>query len=193
MPVQYSFVAYPNDQLGQGNSAQIAQDGRFVASHAGKYSIIARSGAIQTTLNITVQPRNIRRNLEVVGKGIVPDVKTSDLWVWEGIDGRDYAITGTWGARGEAFLWDVTDPSNIHTIDTVYKLEPGNTFQRFDFVSIGSKKIRGTRVFLPLGARGTPPTHQRSGMRTHTGNQEINFFLLVCPRKHDEADLLSYF
>ena len=52
MPVQYSFVAYPNDQLGQGNSAQIAQDGRFVASHAGKYSIIARSGAIQTTLNI---------------------------------------------------------------------------------------------------------------------------------------------
>ncbi len=119
MPVQYSFVAYPNDQLGQGNSAQIAQDGRFVASHAGKYSIIARSGAIQTTLNITVQPRNIRRNLEVVGKGIVPDVKTSDLWVWEGIDGRDYAITGTWGARGEAFLWDVTDPRNIHTIDTV--------------------------------------------------------------------------
>tara|TARA_B100000575_G_scaffold26260_1_gene17743 strand:- start:15503 stop:17539 length:2037 start_codon:yes stop_codon:yes gene_type:complete len=119
MPVQYSFVAYPNDQSGQGNSAQIAQDGRFVASHAGKYSIIASSGAIQTTLNITVQPRNIRRSLEVVGKGIVPDVKTSDLWVWEGIDGRDYAITGTWGARGEAFLWDVTDPSNIHTIDTV--------------------------------------------------------------------------
>ena len=119
MPVQYSFIAYPNDQLGQGNSAQIAQDGRFVASHAGKYSIIARSGAIQTTLNITVQPRNIRRSLEVVGKGIVPDVKTSDLWVWEGIDGRDYAITGTWGARGEAFLWDVTDPSTIHTIDTV--------------------------------------------------------------------------
>ena len=119
MPVQYSFVAYPNDQLGQGNSAQITQDGRFVASHAGKYSIIASSGAIQTTLNITVQPRNIRRSLEVVGKGIVPDVKTSDLWVWEGIDGRDYAITGTWGARGEAFLWDVTEPSNLHTIDTV--------------------------------------------------------------------------
>lgn len=119
MPVQYSFIAYPNDKLGQGNSAQIAQDGRFVASHAGKYSIIARSGAIQTIMNITVQPRNIRRSLEVVGKGIVPDVKTSDLWVWEGVDGSDYAITGTWGARGEAFLWDVTDPSNIHTIDTV--------------------------------------------------------------------------
>lgn len=119
MPVQYSFIAYPDDQLGQGSSAQIAQDGRFVANHSGKYSIIARSGAIQVTLNISVEPRNVRRSLEVVGKGIVPDVKTSDLWVWEGVDGRDYAITGTWGARGEAFLWDVTDPSNIHTIDTV--------------------------------------------------------------------------
>ena len=119
MPVQYSFIAYPDDQLGQGSSAQIAQDGRFVANHAGKYSIIARSGAIQATMNISVQPRKVRRNLEVVGKGIVPDVKTSDLWVWEGVDGRDYAITGTWGARGEAFLWDVTDPTNIHTIDTV--------------------------------------------------------------------------
>ena len=119
MPVQYSFVAYPDDQLGQGSSAQIAQDGRFVANHPGKYSIIARSGAIQGTMNITVEPRKVRRSLEVVGKGIVPDVKTSDLWVWEGVDGRDYAITGTWGARGEAFLWDVTDPSNIHTIDTV--------------------------------------------------------------------------
>ena len=119
MPVQYSFMAYPDDQLGQGSSAQIAQDGRFVANHPGKYSIIARSGAIQVTMNITVEPRMVRRSLEVVGKGIVPDVKTSDLWVWEGVDGRDYAITGTWGARGEAFLWDITDPSNIHTIDTV--------------------------------------------------------------------------
>ncbi len=119
MPVQYSFVAYPDDQLGQGSSAQIAQDGRFVANHPGKYSIIARSGPIQGTMNITVEPRKVRRSLEVVGKGIVPDVKTSDLWIWEGVDGRDYAITGTWGARGEAFLWDVTDPSNIHTIDTV--------------------------------------------------------------------------
>lgn len=119
MPVQFSFIAYPNDQLGQGSSAQIAQDGRFVANHPGKYTIIARSGAIQATMNISVEPRKVRRSLEVVGKGIVPDVKTSDLWVWEGVDGRDYAITGTWGARGEAFLWDVTDPTNIHTIDTV--------------------------------------------------------------------------
>ena len=36
--------------------------------------------------------------------------------VWEGTDGRDYAITGTWGADGHAFFWDVTDPSNIEKL-----------------------------------------------------------------------------
>ena len=40
----------------------------------------------------------------------------------------------------------------VHTIDAVYKLEPDNTFQLFDFVSADSKQIRGTQVFLPLGA-----------------------------------------
>ena len=47
------------------------------------------------------------------------DVHTSDLWIWEGTDGRDYAVTGTWGANGEAYFWDVTDPANMSIIDTV--------------------------------------------------------------------------
>ena len=57
--------------------------------------------------------------LKLVGHGPVLDVFTSDLWVWEGIDGRDYAVTGTWGANGDAFFWDVTDPENMKAIDTV--------------------------------------------------------------------------
>lgn len=118
-PVSYSFIAKPDDDLGQGASALIEQDGRFVANHPGKYTVLARVGNVFSEFTFRVVPRNVRQPVTVVGKGIVPDVKTSDLWVWEGIDGRDYAITGTWGARGEAFFWDVTDPTNIHTIDTV--------------------------------------------------------------------------
>ncbi|NBW71102.1 MAG: hypothetical protein EBR32_06840, partial [Bacteroidetes bacterium] len=97
-PIQYSYIAYPDDQLGQGSSAQIAQDGRFVANDPGHYTLVARSGNLINEITIRVDARKVRRSLEVVGKGIVPDVKTSDLWVWEGVDGRDYAITGTWGA-----------------------------------------------------------------------------------------------
>jgi hypothetical protein len=119
MPVTYAFTASPDDDLGQGASALIEQDGRFVANHPGKYTVLARSGNMVSETTFRVVYRNAERPLTVVGKGIVPDVKTSDLWVWEGVDGRDYAVTGTWGARGEAFFWDVTDPTNIHTIDTV--------------------------------------------------------------------------
>lgn len=118
-PVNYAFIATPDDNLGQGASALIEQDGRFVANHPGKYTILARSGNNVEETSIRVVYRNVQRPVQVVGQGIVPDVKTSDLWIWEGVDGRDYAVTGTWGARGEAFFWDVTDPSNIFTIDTV--------------------------------------------------------------------------
>ncbi|MGB0346755.1 MAG: LVIVD repeat-containing protein, partial [Balneolaceae bacterium] len=119
VPVSYSYIVQPDDNLGQGASALIEQDGKFVANHTGVYTVMARSGSVFAETTFRVVYRNVQRPLEVVGKGIVPDVKTSDLWVWEGVDGRDYAVTGTWGARGEAFFWDVTDPTNIHTIDTV--------------------------------------------------------------------------
>ncbi len=119
IPVSYSYIVHLDDNLGQGASALIEQDGKFVANHTGIYTVMARSGNEFAEVTFRVVYRNVQRPLEVVGKGIVPDVKTSDLWVWEGVDGRDYAVTGTWGARGEAFFWDVTDPTNIHTIDTV--------------------------------------------------------------------------
>jgi len=119
VPVSYSFMVKPDDNLGQGASALIEQDGKFVANKTGTYTVMARSGNEFAETTFRVVYRNVQRPIEVVGKGIVSDVKTSDLWVWEGVDGRDYAVTGTWGARGEAFFWDVTDPTNIHTIDTV--------------------------------------------------------------------------
>jgi hypothetical protein len=49
----------------------------------------------------------------------VSNVHTSDLWVFEGMDGRDYAITGTWGGDGWAYFWDVTDPTNPVRTDSL--------------------------------------------------------------------------
>ena len=101
------------------------------------------------------------------------------------IQGRHYATT------------KIVD--GIHTIDTVYKLEPDNTFQRFDFVSIGSRKIRGTRVFLPLGARGTPPTHKLRLVRTTRppkGDLEVvGFAFNPCPTRDETASWIldSYY
>jgi hypothetical protein len=118
-PVAFSFHSQTVDDRGEGTSGQIQSDGRFVANKAGLFTIVAKSGSAVAERTVRITPRNVQQNVEVVGHGLVSDVHTSDLWVWEGVDGGDYAITGTWGGNGEAYFWDVSDPENMSIIDTV--------------------------------------------------------------------------
>lgn len=118
-PITYSFTSKPDDNLGQGASAQIESDGRFVANKPGLFTVLAKSGSMVTEQTFRVIPRNVQKEIRVIGHGLISDVHTSDLWVWEGVDGGDYAVTGTWGANGEAYFWDVSDPANMTIIDTV--------------------------------------------------------------------------
>ena len=119
VPVLLSFEGRPEDDLGAGASGQIKQDGRFVAEKAGLYTILATCGNVVARRLLEVVPRNLGKKLELVGHGEVLDVHTSDLWVFEGVDGRDYAVTGTWGANGEAYFWDVTNPQKMERISSV--------------------------------------------------------------------------
>ena len=118
-PVAFSFEADLDDDLGPAASGQIDPDGRFVAARPGYYTIVARCGQLAAERTIRAEPRNVQRKIRLTGHGAVQDVHTSDLWVWEGVDGRDYAVTGTWGANGEALFWDVTDPSALERISSV--------------------------------------------------------------------------
>ncbi len=119
-PVHYAVRTEHTESIAPGATAEIGGDGRFVAEDAGQYTVVATSGSHTATHTVSVTPRNLDGRIEVVGRGRVSDVHTSDLWVWEApADGRDYAITGTWGGDGEAYFWDVTDPANITPVDTV--------------------------------------------------------------------------
>lgn len=117
-PISYSFVAEPEFNFAPAATGQIEQDGRFVAEQPGLYTITANSGPHAAQMTVKIIQRDVRADAQVVGHGLV-NVYTSDLWVWQGVDGRDYAVTGTWGANGEAYFWDVTDPARMHIIDTV--------------------------------------------------------------------------
>jgi hypothetical protein len=69
-------------------------------------------------------PAELPGRFEVVGRGPVSHTHTSEVWVFRGLDGRDYAYTGTWGAcRGcvgdRMYVWDVTEPSNPVLTDSV--------------------------------------------------------------------------
>lgn len=117
-PISYSFYGVSDDPS-EVASGMIKQDGRFVADQAGVYTVTAAVGVASASKTLKITPREVTRKIEQVGQGSVTDKHTSDFWVWEGIDGRDYAVTGTWGADGTAYFWDVTDPANIQKIDSV--------------------------------------------------------------------------
>ena len=118
-PIRYVVRTESTEPIAPGASAEIGDDGRFVAEDAGRYTVMAVSGSFVAERSVSVTERNPEGSFELVGRGQVSDVHTSDLWVWEAEDGRDYAVTGTWGGNGEAYFWDVTDPANIATVDTV--------------------------------------------------------------------------
>ena len=120
VPVQFGVGGQTApDIIAAGAAAQIAEDGRFVAERSGTYTVVASTGNHSAARTVSIERRDVRRDVEVVGRGKVLDRHTSDLWIWEGTDGRDYAITGTWGADGHAYIWDVTDPANIEQLQEV--------------------------------------------------------------------------
>jgi len=120
VPVTYTYTGKSSDVM-EFASGMMAEDGRFVAYQAGVYRLTASCGtaSAQKVIKVSSRADEIKRKIELTGRGEVHDKHTSDLWVWEGVDGRDYAVTGTWGADGEAYFWDVTDPANIVPIDTI--------------------------------------------------------------------------
>jgi hypothetical protein len=120
VPVTWSTTleSAPYAHAGGGAPARV-HDGRFVADQAGLHTVIASAGPLTARTSIRVEPRDVVRELEVVGHGLTQGYRTTDLWVFEGPDGRDYALTGSKVADGHAFLFDVTDPANIVKVDSV--------------------------------------------------------------------------
>tara|TARA_Y100000590_G_scaffold192881_1_gene219200 strand:- start:752 stop:2827 length:2076 start_codon:yes stop_codon:yes gene_type:complete len=122
-PITYTYVGQADyGDFGLPASGLVTDDGRFVAETAGMYNVIASSGGYSAQQTIKVVPRNVKKKVKLVGHGLISDVLTGDLWVWPGIDkhqGKDFAVTGTWGSNGEAYFWDVTNPDSMIIIDTV--------------------------------------------------------------------------
>lgn len=117
-PINFSFTG-ESFNVSAAPSGLVTQEGKFVADEPGLYVLHATCGPAASSVTIQANNRNITRKIDLVGQGSVNNKHTSDLWVWEGIDGKDYAVTGTWGADGTAYFWDVTNPARIELIDSV--------------------------------------------------------------------------
>ena len=120
VPVEFAVAGETVPSIrAAGAAAMITSEGRFVAERSGTFTVVATAGTHVARRTVSVRRRDVRREVELVGRAPVRDRRTSDLWVWEGADGRDYAITGTWGSDGSSYIWDVTDPSDIRKVREV--------------------------------------------------------------------------
>ncbi len=123
VPVEYSLRSSPDpdhpEARGAGASAMILDDGRFVAEQQGIYTVVAMSGSAVARASVRIERRDVTREFEFLGEARSPGHLTSDLWIWEGVDGRDYAIVGSWGGPGNIYFYDVTDPTEMELVDTV--------------------------------------------------------------------------
>lgn len=117
-PINYSFSGESYD-VSAAPSGLMTKEGKFVADQPGLYVLNATCGSAAASVTVSANNRNISRKIDLIGQGSVDDKHTSDFWIWEGIDGKDYAVTGTWGADGTAYFWDVTNPGAINLIDSI--------------------------------------------------------------------------
>lgn len=119
LPITWAYTFVPDDSIKAPGAAAVMVDGDFVAEVPGRYTVLAMSGPLVARSTVLVEGRDAVQQIELQGRGSVTTSHTSDLWVFEGVDGRDYAITGTWSASGWAFFWDVTDPTSIIKTDSI--------------------------------------------------------------------------
>ena len=108
----------PAHVIAPGAPGQLAA-GKFVADVPGVYTVMASVGPLNSRRTFRAVPREAVQQLDVVGVGRQSRSRTTDFWVFEGVDGRDYALTGSKLADGHAFMWDVTDPANIFKTDSI--------------------------------------------------------------------------
>ncbi len=118
--VEWAVSFVPDDTIKAPRASGIVQEGKFVGETPGLYTVFASAGGLVARTTVDIRPREAVREVELVGQGEVHDVHTSDLWVFEGVDGRDYAVTGTWGASGWAYFWDVTNPGAVIKTDSIH-------------------------------------------------------------------------
>ncbi len=105
-----------------GSGAQIEAEGAegvFVAEDPGTYRVTAFVGEDRAvTALINVSARIEEAELVKVGRGAAADHHSGDTWVFEGVDGRDYAYVGTF-MYDWMKAWDVTDPGSPVLTDSV--------------------------------------------------------------------------
>jgi hypothetical protein len=116
--LSYGVQAIPAAESPGGS---LYDDGAFVAEAAGSYRVFVSAGTATASAVVEATPRPKPTPVELTGRGGNPQSESSDLWVFTGVNGRDYAYLGTMPTGGgeRMYVWDVTDPADLVLSDSV--------------------------------------------------------------------------
>jgi len=92
------------------NGAQIWPDGAFVASRPGTYTVLASVGDRVASASIVVTPRDIARQLDVVGHVMPKDEQFAEEWIWD-----HYAYLSA--ISDKLYIFDIADPAHPQAAD----------------------------------------------------------------------------
>jgi len=90
--------------------AQIWPDGGFVASRPGTYTVLASVGDRAASAGIVVTPRDIARQLDVVGHAMPKDEQFAEEWIWD-----HYAYLSS--ISDKLYIFDIADPAHPQPAD----------------------------------------------------------------------------
>jgi hypothetical protein len=90
--------------------AQIWPDGGFVANRPGTYTILAAVGDRLGSASIVVAPRNIARQMDVVGHAMPKDEQFAEEWIWD-----HYAYLSS--ISDKLYVFDIADPAHPQPAD----------------------------------------------------------------------------
>ncbi|HKY44081.1 MAG TPA: Ig-like domain-containing protein [Pyrinomonadaceae bacterium] len=95
-----------------GSAATIDQDGGFVAEKPGTYIVTATTGNISDSETIVVTPRNVQRDVEVVGRVPFKEFQGAEQWII-----GNYAYYSTISDR--FLVYDISNPTQPKLTDTI--------------------------------------------------------------------------
>lgn len=96
-----------------GNGATIDPDGGFVAEKPGSYSVTAVSGDRVAAATVTITPREVTREFEVVGRAPQEEFQAAEEWII-----GNYAYVTSIMA-GRLWVYDISNPSKPLKVDSL--------------------------------------------------------------------------
>ena len=95
-----------------GGAATVDAAGAFVAEEAGTYLVTAVSGQKMVSATISVAPRNVEREIEVVGRALIGTYQAAEQWIF-----GNHAYVSS--ISNKLLVYDISDPSQPVLTDSL--------------------------------------------------------------------------